>query len=331
MRSVIPVRSARVLLRASGLLAGVAATSFVGVAAPALPVVAVFSKTEHGYHRTLLPNNTFKPETYAFADGGRLKGSYDDPSIDNLKFVQVAGVVASSLKRENYIATTDPKSADLLIFVSYGTTTGVDEQGYQNAMGSLGADFLTWSSTFTPSPGIGSQGSRNPYSPVGTLGPSDSGNAATLINSQAEADELTNFYGIDGSLDRIALANQDRDRTNEFNAGILGYDGAWHETNVMRPYLNTARDILKEIEESRYFVVLQAYDFQALRHHQGKKLLWETRYSIPRAGRFDEQLVDMTRYASQFCGQDLGRLVRRHLREGRVEVGTPVEVPSSAK
>lgn len=275
------------------------ASTFAGT-----PVVAVFSKTMNGYTR---PN---RAETFVFADGGRLPGAFDDDSIDKLNFSQVAGVIAASLQRQNYVQTFDAKTADLLIFVSFGTTTGVDEPGYQNSM----TDLAT--------------GMRMMNNAPQNLGTSSGG----MVNTQAISDGLSGFWGIDGVLDQIALSNEARYQVNRFNAEILGYDKAWHETNVMRPYLSTARDILSEIEESRYFVVLKAYDFQELRQHKQKKLLWLTRYNIRQAGnRFDDQLVDMTRYASQFFGQNVDRLLRRHLPEGHVEVGTPVVVPTSNK
>lgn len=288
--------------------AALAALVFPLSVSAASPVVAVYSKTMNGYSRTLLPDNRYKPETYAFADGGWLGGNVTDRSIDNLKFAQVAGVVAASLKRQNYIPTTDPKSANLLIFVSFGTTNGIDEKAYQSSLSTLSADFHSMTHPID-------------------LGPSSTD--ITGINIQAELNEAA-ASAMDSTFNRVAVANQVRFEQDRFNAGVLGYQVAWDETNFLRPYSVTARDILSEIEESRYFVVLQAYDFQALRNHQGKKLLWETRYSIPRHGaRFDEQIVDMTRFAAQFCGQDAGRLIRRPLREGRVEMGTPTEVPVS--
>jgi hypothetical protein len=249
-----------------------------------------------------------RAETYVFADGGRLPGPNDDDSIDKLKFGQVAGVIAASLKRQNYLQTFDVQKADLLIFVSFGTTAGIDEGGYQDAMTGLAS---------------GMRMMNNAPQSLGTGG---------IVNTQAISNDLSAFYGIDGVLNQIALANEVRYQSNLVTAEILGYDKAWKDTNIMRPYLVTARDILSEIEESRYFVVLKAYDFQELRQHKHKKLLWLTRYNIRQAGsRFDEQLVDMTRYASQFFGQNPDRLIRRHLAEPDIRVGTPVVVPTSTK
>ncbi len=308
MKPHVEINRTRSSVRLVALFVGVAGMLASAFADAAKPVVAVFSQTKNGYQRTLQADNTFKPETYAFADGGRLPGAFTDASIDNLKFRQVAGVVAAELRKQNYLPTTDTKTANLLIFVSFGTTIGVDENDYQQSMTGMGS---AMSATARSPQGLGTSG---------------------LVNTQAISDDLTGFWGVDGVLDQVAMSNEARMWADRRNAGILGYQKAWDQTNVMRPYLATARDILTEIEESRYFVVLQAYDFQELRLHKQKKLLWETRYSIRRHGaRFDEQLIDMTRYASQFCGQNVDRLIRRHLPEGHVEMGTPTVVPTSAK
>lgn len=290
----------------SALLASAASAG----SAPATPVVSVFSKTMNGYTRTKLADNTYQPETYAFAAGGRLDGRYSDESVDHLKFTQIAGVIAASLKRQNYLATTDARTAQLLIFVYWGTTMGSWDGSVSNGTTSLGSAFRTMSNVTNLGPGA-----------VGT----DGINAQTIMNSAAAG-------AMDSALNQIAFDNEVRDEINRYNAGILGYDVALNETNFLRPYSATARDILAEVEENRYFVVLKAYDFQRLRNHKGKQELWEARFSISAHGnRFDEQLVNMTRFASQFFGQGLDRLVRRHIREGRVEVGTPVVVPDQAK
>lgn len=281
---------------------GLAATA---VASTVPPAIAVFSKTSNGYVRTMQADNTYKPETYAFAAGGRLDGRYSDDSMDNLKFAQIAGVVAASLKRQNYLATTDPKTANLMIFVYWGATTGWVDGG--DGSGNLGPAYAAMNNPAQMSAGGGGV--------VGGV------NTQRIVNDAAAQQ-------FDMALDRIMFDNEVRERANRYNASILGYDVARRETNFLRPYNITARDILAEVEDSRYFVVLNAYDFQRLRNHQGKVLLWELRYSIQKDGnRFDEQLVSMTRYASQFSGQNLNRLVRQNIPSGKVEMGTPVVVP----
>ena len=272
-------------------------------------VVSVFTKTANGYARVRHADGTYQPETYAFAPGGRLDGVVNDNSVDKLTFSQVAGVVAASLKRQNYVATTDPRQAGLLIFVSWGTTSGTDEGQYREGMTNLGEAFRAMNNV--------------PQLAVGQAATVDGIEVQKMLDAAAASQ-------MDGVFSLIALENASRDRNNNFNADVLGYTTELRDARFLNMYSVTARDVIAEVEESRYFVVLKAYDFQKLRNKQGKTLLWEARDSIRRHGaRFDEQLVNMTRYASQFFGQDLGRLIRRPLREGTVELGTPkvVEQP----
>jgi hypothetical protein len=83
-------------------------------------------------------------------------------------------------------------------------------------------------------------------------------------------------------------------------------------------------DLIAEIEDNRYFVVLMAYDFQMLWKQKKNKLLWETRFSIRERGNdFGKILPAVAQYASQYFGQDSKGLVRQPLPEGHVEVGEP--------
>jgi hypothetical protein len=81
-------------------------------------------------------------------------------------------------------------------------------------------------------------------------------------------------------------------------------------------------DMVAEIEENRYFVVLMAYDFQILWKQKKHKLLWETRFSIrQRHHNFDKDLPSMAQYASQYFGQDSHGLVHKEIPQGHVDIG----------
>jgi len=70
--------------------------------------------------------------------------------------------------------------------------------------------------------------------------------------------------------------------------------------------------------------VLMAYDFQIAWKDKKHKLLWVTRMSVRQKGNdFGRALPAMTRYASQYFGQNTKGLIRRPLPEGHVEVGQP--------
>jgi hypothetical protein len=87
--------------------------------------------------------------------------------------------------------------------------------------------------------------------------------------------------------------------------------------------LNTRRqDVLDEVEESRYFVVLLAYDFPTLLKKKERKLLWETRFSIPaRRADFTHELPLMAQSASRYFGKDSHGLNRKELPTTNVSLG----------
>jgi hypothetical protein len=110
------------------------------------------------------------------------------------------------------------------------------------------------------------------------------------------------------------------------NAMILGYAGEIATTHPRLGLIHNVKrdDLIDDIEHNRYFVVLMAYDFQALWKEKKHKLLWETRFSIREQGNdFRKMLPSMAKYASQYFGQDSHGLVRRAIPEGNVEIGIP--------
>jgi hypothetical protein len=110
-------------------------------------------------------------------------------------------------------------------------------------------------------------------------------------------------------------------RIDARSANILGYTDEIFRTSSRDPKMDTLRD---EIEESRYYVVLLAYDYQAARKHGEHRLLWETRFSIPERGNdFEKAFPAMSAIAARYFGQDSHGLVHHNLGEGRVEIGEP--------
>ncbi|HEY4988455.1 MAG TPA: hypothetical protein VII09_01540, partial [Opitutaceae bacterium] len=134
----------------------------------------------------------------------------------------------------------------------------------------------------------------------------DPGHAAAL---RAEAGGLRPMEaGIDGKIDARS-------------ANILGYTDEIFRTSPHDPWMNTLRD---EIEEDRYYVVLLAYDYQAARNQNERRLLWETRFSVPERGNdFEKAFPMMASIASKYFGQDSHGLVHHNLADGHVEVGEP--------
>jgi len=118
--------------------------------------------------------------------------------------------------------------------------------------------------------------------------------------------------------------NHMRDLNDMRTACVLGYDEALAEARDFEFTALRSRkyDLIDEIEDGRYFVVLMAYDFQLLWKEKKHKLLWETRFSIrEHRNDFGKQLAAMAQTASRYFGQDSHGLIRKQEREGHVEIG----------
>jgi hypothetical protein len=106
-------------------------------------MVAVSSKVFGGYVRARLHDGSFKPETYAFGNGGRLGGEpigadvvgasarggdaggvVRDDTLDLVTFGELAKTVAGPLASQKYLPTPGADSTDLLIMVFWGGTGG---------------------------------------------------------------------------------------------------------------------------------------------------------------------------------------------------------------
>jgi hypothetical protein len=273
-------------------------------------ITAVASKKSKSYVRIQLANGRFIPETYVFGPGGVWSGSKADFSIDKLKFLDVAHMIAAPLASRDYVPGKDPNTTKLLIMVYWGTSHGeehaTDTQVYdhlkdtQDTLRNMAGERAA-AGTFLGKGFMGNWAARRDYeSAVG-----DVEIAASMVNAQ----------------------NDLRDQDDQLNVMMLGYDSWWQNT---QKYVNTPmdfarQDLLDEIEEDRYFVVLMAYDFQALRKKKKARELWETRFSIREHHHaFNEDLPAMAQYASQYFGQDSNGLIHEAIPLGKVKVG-PVQ------
>lgn len=253
---------------------------------------AVFSKASNGYARTKLPDGSFKPETYTFKKGDYWSGEISDPTIDRMPFEEVARVIAAPLASQNYIRAEDPKAAQLLIVVHWGTTVAPEHRTMSAAYQEL------------------EDSQRGSMSPPGSADPLKSMRDTIGMNADlAELDgggNSTTGGRTRNATPMLAAENRMWITTSEQNARMLGY----------RSPLDA------ELQRYRYFVVLMAYDLQAMSKQKKAKLLWEARFSISEhRNQFDKQLAAMVVNASRYFGQDSHGLIHRKVPEGRVEIG----------
>jgi hypothetical protein len=277
-------------------------------------IVAVYSSVSPAYVRTALPGGSFKPETYAFGEGGDWGGPMNDATIDKLRFLDIAHLIAPSLAAQNYLPSTskDPDKTDLLIMVYWGTTSGTNGAASS-------PEYQTAQALIPPPLSIPPPAAANAGGPSATAAGSSEQQQYAVLSAARDS-------ALEQSWTMIHMANQQRDRQNLNNAVVLGY---LPEMKRVADYKMTAlhlvqQDIVDDVEENRYFVVLLAYDFQTLWKQKQRKLLWETRFSLPeRHNDFGKELGTMAQYASRYFGKDSDGLIRQPLREVRIIIGDP--------
>jgi hypothetical protein len=275
-------------------------------------IAAVSSRVSEGYYRVRLVDGTYQAETYTFGEGGRLPGQVPDQSIDRLTFLDIAKVIAPPLKKVNFVPVADrnPENTKLLIMVYWGTTPGAQGAQGSDAYWNLQRGQLSKPPPPPPPPSGSASAAASP-------GANQQAAQNAAIQNGRESSE-------DGAMAAVIAENWQRDQEDMRNALLLGYDTALAETSDVgsTPMTHFRDDLVAEVEQSRYFVVLMAYDYQALWTHRKHRLLWVTRFSVRSGGTdFTKVLPSMVSYASKYFGVDSHGLVRRELPEGKVDIG----------
>ncbi len=257
-------------------------------------ITAVSARVSKGYVRAKLPDGSFQQETYAFGEGGYWGGELKDLTIDKLKFIDVARVIAPPLAGQKYMPARDPAKTRLLIMVYWGTTAVPppyrDDTMYQNFQHAI--------------------------------------EEYRILLASGAVDEAMNVYY--SGLQQLNIENGIRDRLDYKNAKMLGYNTDFDSlvaTDYGAHIAETAlgveqRDQVAEIEDNRYFVVLMAYDFQLMWKQKKHKLLWETRFSVnEKHNAFDKALPFMAAYASKYFGEPTDGILRTRIQDGHVDIG----------
>lgn len=263
----------------------------------AADVEAISARTSADYIRPHAPDGSFRPETYAFGQGGYWGGPLNDGTIDKLKFTDIARDIADPLAHQSYIPTTVAKTTRLLIMVYWGTTIPTDRPGQSATLHNVADAAAQLKIAYVRQVHRGLGKGEEHY----------------------EWDNLMAALAAEGAQETV------RDKADSLNAMLLGYDSLWDRT-FGAPWASAQeselRDMLNELEEERYFVILMAYDFQLMWREKKHKLLWETRFSVSeRRKEFDRVLPALALQASKYFGTDTKGLVHDEIPLGHVDIG----------
>lgn len=265
-----------------------------GFGAEEVVATAIYARVGNGYKREQLPDGTFKPEYYGLANGGRIEGTTSDVTMDRIQYPEVAQIAARLLAKQNYLYAQSADQADLMIVLHWGTTIAFNGGNYSQSVNQVATSMA----------GGEPQG----------MGSLERNMSAVPSDGAAESAMLM-----------LMTENRARDQINAQNARVLGYIDDVNESNDIRRWAGGGdryNDLIADVEESRYYIIVSAYDFEQLVKQGKKKLLWQTRVSVRAPGnRFDDSVAAMMKGASRYFGQDSGRLVRGEESKGVVELG----------
>jgi hypothetical protein len=302
--------------------------------------LAVFSKARNGYVRAKAPDGTLRPESYVLEAGVRANPG-ESSSYERLSLEDVAAAIANPLAIQNYMPSGDPDSTDLLILVYWGSTLVPDDiRPYENRASTKEGAVAKFNYEHS---GNGSGGknvaSASPVAPPATEAAISNPDYVGQLTDQqlynaTEGQGLTHGASItsrsfvmnEGSPQEevnrsLNLETKQDSLTDSRNAAILGYaDTILAKKPVDRPLAQ----LITELEQHRYYVVLLAYDYRTARQFGKHRLLWEARFSIPGRGNdFEKSIAAMALAASSYFGRDSNGLIHSNLKEGHVEVGEP--------
>jgi hypothetical protein len=313
------------------LLLAAAALLPAALRASHIDFVIVNATASPDYTNRKFANGSPRPETYVFYEGKYFDGTTHDASIARTSFLDIARILAPNLAKQNYLPTRDVAGADLLIVVNWGTTatdqtTSKSDAEFQFRFKDEFSDVQSYNTAVA--------GYQAGQGGAMALPPDPANVTMDLMTDQAKAMSAQKY--------------------SEFNASLLGY------TNTLRKEMShqwasanglgsEAESHLSDLNEERYFVILQVYDFQKLRHDReagapapapaGAAALpaftrpapaapapvWTMRINIRATGNnFKEALPAMSRVASDYFGKQLDDLKSEPTEVGRnadVEIG----------
>jgi hypothetical protein len=244
-------------------------------------------------------------EYYAMTNGGPTDGTIRDNSQEKIKFVAIATVLAQHLARQGYYPATDPEKVDFLLVVNWGRTMPFGDPTYRDSLDNVIGSMNTMSTKGQ----LAEQARTNAASATPTGNANLTGSVEDM-EAQAAESYLENNMIIQDML------NRSRNQSNARTAHLLGYMDEINEADGPQRYAGGGdrfNDLIADIEEARYYIILSAYDFKhTVRASKPSKLRWVTRMSMRAPGNsFAEKAASLIAYSSSRFGQNTDGLEQK--------------------
>ena len=251
--------------------------------------VKAWASEEYLKERAREPNNRI--QSYQFMEGRRYMGKSADDEVINMTFIDLATDLAQHLAIQDFYPNPVMGEGELLIVVNYGVTDY--EEDMMEVLGITSEESV-----------LGQDVSQVD---VSTSSAADITALFDAIDTIAGTSSLTDGFNSGNSMSR------------KEKAFMLGIDDIPEKPD----HLTSDNEYEEMLRESRYFVVLLAYDYQLLTKTGEKKLLWSTRYNIRTAGQsYQAAIKEMNLVAGDYFGKNFKNLTRKRLDDdSRVKIG----------
>lgn len=266
-------------------------------------LTSVFSKTAKDYKRVKGPDGRWERETYAMVNGGPFDGTSRDSAQDRVPFVAIATVLAQHLARQGYVPATDPDNVDFLLVVNWGRTMPFSDPTYRDGLKNV-TDAMNMMAIKNQAADLASASAS-----------SDVASGVTNLTGTVESMEAqaADSY-LQNAMIMQDMMSRSRNQINARTARLLGYMDDINRADGPQRYAGGALydDLLADIEEARYYIVLSAYDFQSTVREKKSKLRWVTRMSMRAPGNsFADKAAGMIAYSASRFGQNTNGLERK--------------------
>jgi hypothetical protein len=265
-------------------------------------LTAVFAKTAKDYHRDRDESGKWRREYYTLVNGGAADGTAIDSAQARVPFVAVATVLAQHLARQGFFPATDPANVDLLIVVNWGKTRPFEDKVYKE-----GVENITLSMNSLTLKSQAADRARANAAQV----PGEVNLTGTTEDMEKQAAESY----LENDMIMQDMMNRQRNQSNARTAHLLGYMGDINKADGPQRYAGAGdlyNELVADIEEARYYIILSAYDFNRTVRERKPDLRWLTRMSMRAPGNsFAERAAGMIAYSASRFGQDTGGLERK--------------------
>jgi hypothetical protein len=268
--------------------------------------VIVSAKASPEYTAQKFADGRFKRETYVVMEGKYYSGATVDRSIERMPFRQIAAYLAQELAKREYWPSREPRDADLLLVMDWGTTIP-------------SVSMMEMLARTNPVPDA-----SNSRDTLARASQTESGMSAAGVDLLSGFGADVNINA-DFAFDLLQQQSDENDAaaTQANTAGLLGYtDSLKKYKDGMLPAVNEIT-LRRTLEQERYFVVVQAYDMRSWQKGRPNKVLWSIRLNISSPGNnFSMAMSRMSKAGLDFFGRTTGEAttVRSKVYDGSVKV-----------